>query len=424
VLLAHAVLRELYSRATARLGATLLAASPWLIFLGMSYMAHAATLSLALAAALGVVRARRTQSAGAALLAGCALGGVSLMRPLEGLIGAIVLGLWSLGARGRAWRFLPSVALTAGAVAIGALTLPYNAALTGKAGRFPVMDYFDRTYGPGVNDMGFGPNRGMGWVGLDPFPGHGLRDVIVNSLFNGFAINVELFGWATGSILIIAAFVVSSRMRRVDAGMLAVIVTVAGLHAFYWFSGGPDFGARYWFLAIVPCVALTANGTRCLFVQGRTRDAARDAVLALTVVSQVVFVPWRAIDKYRGYRGVSGGFAAFAEASHFGRSLVLVRGSRHPDYHMAALENPIDVNRAETVIAFDRSLAIRDSVLRAFPDRPVYVVDGPSVTGRGFAVSAGPIRDRDALRTIPSWEELRSRRATPDDAPGREPRQP
>ena len=42
----------------------------------------------------------------------------------------------------------------------------------------------------GTNDLGFGANRGLGWSGLDPFPGHGVLDVIVNA-----ALNAAAQGW-------------------------------------------------------------------------------------------------------------------------------------------------------------------------------------------------------------------------------------
>ena len=65
----------------------------------------------------------------------------------------------------------------------------------GSALVFPAERYFDRTYGPGRYEIGFGPEKGLGWSGLDPYPGHGAIDVVVNSVLNGFMINVDLFGW-------------------------------------------------------------------------------------------------------------------------------------------------------------------------------------------------------------------------------------
>ena len=83
------------------------------------------------------------------------------------------------------------------------------------------MQYTDLHYGPGTNALGFGPNRGLGWGGLDPLPGHGPLDVVVNANLNGTGVNVELLGWATGSLLPLLLLVFLLPVRRGDRFMLA-----------------------------------------------------------------------------------------------------------------------------------------------------------------------------------------------------------
>lgn len=408
VLLTHAVLREIYPPRVARGATLLLAVSPWLLFLGMSFMAHVATLVFSLAAALGVARSRRTGAAWPALIGGLALGVVSLIRPLEGLALALVLGLWSLGARGRRWRLTPSAALVVGAVVAGALVRPYNAALTGSASRFPIMMYVNRYYAPGANDLGFGANRGLGWGALDPFPGHGLRDVVVNALLNTFTINVELFGWVTGSLCVVAALLAMRRLSRGDWWMLVALCAVAGIHSFYWFSGGPDFAARYWFLIIVPLCALTASGVRRLTSDPSASARASLGIAALSAAALLTFLPWRASDKYWHFRRMEPGIAQLALKSGMTGGLVLVRGPRHPDYHGAAIFNPLDLRADRTIFAWDRSRSVREQVVRAYPDRPVWVVDGPTVTGRGYEVSAGPLAPGSLAPELQPTDELES----------------
>jgi hypothetical protein len=259
-------------------------------------------------------------------VAGAATGVVSLMRPLEGVALAALLGLWLLPARGRRFRFAPVVGLALGAMLAGAPALWYNARLTGSPLKFPVMDYFDRLYGPGVNALGFGANRGLDWQGLHPGRGHNLADTIVNAAMNTSAIGVELFGWAAGSLFLLVAFTLSRRLGRSDRLLLAAIVVITGAHAFYWFSGGPDFGARYWYLVIIPCVALTARGIEWLDGAARRRGTATALALLLTVSALVDFVPWRAADRYYHYRGMQPGLQALARDASFGRGIVLVRG--------------------------------------------------------------------------------------------------
>ncbi len=413
VLIAHAVLREIYPPRVARGATVLLALSPWLLFLGMSFMTHVATLVFSLAAALGVARARRTGSWLPTLLGGLAVGVVSLIRPLEGLAVALVLGLWSLGARGRRFRLVPSVALVVGTVVAAALVRPYNAALTGSASRFPIMMYVNRYYAPGANDLGFGANRGLGWGALDPFPGHGALDVIVNALLNTFTINVELFGWATGSLGVVLVWLALKGKSRGDLWMLAAIFVVAGIHSFYWFSGGPDFAGRYWFLTIVPLCALTASGIRRMATDaGPARARISLGVVALSVTAMLCFMPWRSVNKYWHFRRIEPGLARLAEAKGMSGGLVIVRGPRHPDYHGAAIYNALDLRAPGTVFAWDRTREARAAVLRAYPDRQVWYVDGPTVTKRGYELSAGPLPpgslEPERIATD-EWERLTGR---------------
>jgi 4-amino-4-deoxy-L-arabinose transferase-like glycosyltransferase len=400
VLLTYLVVRELYPRRTARAAVLLLCVSPWYLFMGMNFMTHMLALACALAAALSVARSRRDGRLGRLLLGGLAIGVVSLIRPLEGLAVAGLLGLWALGIRGRPVRIAPAFALALGATLTGALTLPYNRALTGEARTFPIMAYFDRYYGAGSNDLGFGPIRGVGWTGLDPFPGHGLRDVLVNANLNAFSVNVELLGWSTGSLILIALVVFSRGLRRPDSLMLVAIAGVVAIHSFYYFSGGPDFGARYWWLIIVPCVVLTVRGMEVLAAWLLPRDVrsaehpgrrAVAAVGALGLMAVINYVPWRAVDKYHHYRNMRPELRALARTNDFGRGIVLVRGRRHPDYASAAVYNPLDLRANAPIYVWDRSPEVRARVLEAYPDRPVWLVDGPSVTGRGFRVVAGPL---------------------------------
>jgi hypothetical protein len=66
---------------------------------------------------------------------------------------------------------------------------------------------------------------------------------------------------------------------------------------------------------------------------------------------------------------------------------VLVRGKRHPDYHSAAVYNPIDLTAAEPIYARDLGAESRARVLDAYPNRPVWILDGPSVRHDSVDVS-------------------------------------
>ena len=91
----------------------------------------------------------------------------------------------------------------------------------------------------------------------------------------------------------------------------------------------------------------------------------------------------------------------------FGRGLVLVAGREIPDYASAAAYNPLDLRDPVPIYARNRQAASDSAVIAAFADRPVWFLDGPSITGGGYVVQAGPLSAADALRRV----------ATEHDAP-------
>jgi 4-amino-4-deoxy-L-arabinose transferase-like glycosyltransferase len=393
----YLLLWELYDRRLARIALLLLCASPWYVFMGMNFMSHTFALTWALVAALALVRCKRTGNAAWAGLSGVAAGALSLVRPLDGVIMAALLALWAVGAGGRRVTAWSLAAFIAGCVATSAANLPYNQLLTGDPTVFPVNAYFDKYYWLKSNALGFGPERGVGWP-IDPFPGHGPLDALVNADLNIFSINIELFGWSTGSLILIALLAFSGRMRGSDHLMLAVIAAVFVAHFFYYFSGGPDFGARYWYLMIVPCAALAVRGME--FLESRIEGGrVLAAVLALCLCVLVNYFPWRAVDKYHHYLGMRPDVLQLARQHGFDGSLVLIRGERTPDYASAAVYNPIPLvppDASLAVYTWDRNPEVRAQVLQAYPDRRVWIVAGPSLTGAGFRVVAGPLTAAEA----------------------------
>jgi hypothetical protein len=187
--------------------------------------------------------------------------------------------------------------------------------------------------------------------------------------------------------------------------MIGAIATVVGLHSFYWFSGGPDFGARYWYLVLLPAAVLTIRGAELLMTMLEARKGFSDldrariaaAVVVLAVLATVNFIPWRALDKYHHFRGMRGDIRQLAAANHFGRSLVLVRGTRDIDYPSAANYNPVDLRANVPIYAWDRSPQARAEALQAYVDRPVWIVDGPTRTGGPFRIVEGPVPAAELL---------------------------
>jgi hypothetical protein len=176
-------------------------------------------------------------------------------------------------------------------------------------------------------------------------------------------------------------------------------------HAFYWFSGGPDFGARYWFLALPPLVLLSARGLLALDeAAGAGRVIA--AALVVSAFTLATHLPWRALDKYRDYRAMRPDVRALQGELAGENVLVLVRGKQWPDFASARPYNAIDSRTAKPVFAWDRDTATRARLLAAFPERDVIVVNGPSLTGDSFARVEGPLAPGAAIATPPTPAEL------------------
>ena len=123
-------------------------------------------------------------------------------------------------------------------------------------------------------------------------------------------------------------------------------------------------------------------------------------VAAATVLCGVTlfsYLPWRASDKYYHYLEMQPGVESLAREYSFGRSLVLVRGDEHPDYQSAWIYNPLNFEGDDPLYASDKSEQLRSELLKAYRDRTVWVIDGPTITRDGYKVAGGPFRADDLL---------------------------
>ncbi len=404
LILAYLVLSSLYSIRVSRLSVLLLALSPWYVFMAMNFMTHTFTLTCALAATICVIVARWSGKSVWGWLGGFSLGALSLIRPLEGLLMAVLLGFWAIGVGGRRLKLAAIVGLVAGTVVVGGLVIPYNQSLSGQAGVFPINAYTDQRFGVNSNAYGFGADRGMDWP-LDPNKGHSPIDGLINANLNTFSINIELFGWGMGSLLFVSYLVLSRRYQKSDTLMLVTIAAVFIVFFFYYFSGGPDFGARYWYLMIVPLVVLTVRGLQNLAsVSGDGLSFHETAhvrlvsgVFLLSTITLITFFPWRITDKYVSYLNMRPDIRQMANQNNFGRSLVLIRGNSHPDYVSAAVYNPLNFDANVPIYAWDKDAETRDQLLAYYADRPVWVIEGPSLTGGPYRIIQGPVSAMDLL---------------------------
>lgn len=395
VLLLFSFVREVYGAGIARLSAVLLASSPWFLFLGMSLMNHQATLTFALVGVLGTTLAIRRASPQWAALAGAGVGLTSLMRPMDGVIAAVVAGIPLLLSGPMRRRLLGSALFAIGVLALGSTNLMYNAAVTGDPLDFPVTSYVNELWGEGSNNLGFGPDRGVypEWAHMDAFPGHSPFQAVVNAGLNLTALQVDLFGWAIGSLTPLLLFLLWGRLRRADWWMLLSICVIVALYSLYWFASGPDFAARYWFLAVVPIVVLTARAlTSCA---DRLSPDARPwlvpAVALLVLQGLVVFVPWRSTDKYYRYIGTGPMVAEMLESGTWPDDVFVVQGASHPDFAGAMIYRAPDLAGAGPVFVYDTGSDVGARTRAAFPGRKVWRVEGPGRTGDVYRI-LGPLR--------------------------------
>ena len=390
---AHDLVRRVYDRRTANLAVLLIGTSPWFLFLGGSLMAHTASIvagALALRGALGVTDHRHGFRW--ALAGGAALGVLVLIRPFEGVLVGLVAGGTVLGALGRRSVAAGPVAYAAVALAVGALTLPYNRAVTGSALLDPITLYFDRVYYPGANRLGFGGTVGnIGW-GNDPLPGHSPFEALINASWNASLVQVELFGWAFGSLLVVALWLF--HRGRVWRGthplMPSVVLVVLMGYTLYWYSAA-DFGPRYWSQMIVPLAALTAHAAYTL----PRPPHLKTIVLLASLVGMPAVVVVRAVTKYNDYRGMTRDLEVLAREEGFGDELVLIRGDVFSDYSPGLLLNPPHLQgRGPLYFRYVDGAQLQELTAR-FPDRRVRIVDGPSLTGGApRMVESGPIDTR------------------------------
>jgi hypothetical protein len=397
VLLTYILVQEIYDRRVARWSVLLLCISPWHLFMTMNFMAHTFTLTCALLAAVNVSQARKTGKPSWAFVGGLASGMISLIRPLDGLIVSGLVGLWAIGVRNERSKVPMVVALALGTLMIGSVGLAYNKLITGVSTVDPLSAYYEDYFGPKKFTLGFGHERGMGWA-IDAFPGHSPLEAILNAGLNLFSLNIELFGWSTGSLLVASLFLFSGTLQRRDYLWLAPIFIISGAYSLFWYSGGPDFGPRYWYLMLVPLVVLSIRGIQFLeealkswsVDPTHTQTRISIAVLVLCLSTLVNYVPWRAIDKYQNYLGMRPDIRYMNREYGFGKSLVFVRGGSHPDYASAWIYNPLDPGANEPLYVWDEKPDTHTRVLEAYPTRRVWVVNGPSITNRGYEVISGP----------------------------------
>jgi len=118
-------------------------------------------------------------------------------------------------------------------------------------------------------------------------------------------------------------------------------------------------------------------------------------VLILNTGALTNLIPWRAIDKYQHYLGMRPDIRTLISEKNLGADLLLINGKDHPDLNSALVYTSPDPYGNGPVIALDKNSAVCQQLLTSYPDRRVWLIEGPTRTGAGYRVTAGPLNSSD-----------------------------
>jgi len=280
--------RGLYGRTTARAAAVLWVLSAWVLFTSASYMNHVGAVTFALAAWAAVLAPGRPGRR-RLVLAGLAVGGVTVTRPLDG-VAAMIPILWVIAA-GRDWRALPWVVL--GGLPVAAVWAWFNAAVFHD----PLTLGYSLLYGA---EHGLGFHRDP-W-GFDYTPQVALSNAAVALR----RVTLYLYEWPIPALLPAVLWALAAdHRRRSDLTVLAGAVAAPLLYGFYWHSGF-FLGPRFYYVAVPMFVIATARAWRWLLAAGRRAPRGHVDGRMVVLVAGLVTVTWGAIGvlpyRWRSYR--------------------------------------------------------------------------------------------------------------------------
>lgn len=381
ILLLFRILTRLYGRRVATLACTLLALSPEFLLMSAGLMSHPLAVVCTLVAAYAMLRAETSKPFDWAALGGLALGLLALTRLFEAALVVAAFAVYFLSQK--PWQSRQRVLTVCVFYCVSLIgpvaTLLYQQQLTGNAFADPITKYFDRHFYPGSNRLGFGPSiANLGWAN-DMLPGHSPLEAALHVQLNTQLVDTELFGWPFGSLVALLLFIAWRKRlwQRADLLFVCLIAFPIIGQAFYWYSGA-DFGARYWYQIVVPCVVLSARALTSDFAE---RYRLRRVAVLASVCGLLVFLPWRAATKYHNYRGVGDSVRRLAQTCDMRRGLVLVRGAAgandSPKYASAAFLNEASLGGEPPVFAREVSADATARMRAAWPARPLWVIEVP-----------------------------------------------
>jgi hypothetical protein len=269
-----------YGEPQARAAATVVATSPMLLVMGGTYMNHTPTawlVTLALAALpmwVGSGDGKILHRA-AAVIGGC-IGAAITIRPLDGVVAGLVVGLMMLAiaARDRLRARTLLTAVGVGAVPV-ALLLVANWNLTGSPTRFGYEVLWGSNHSLGLHDDPTG-NPHTAW-----------RAFLLGVKYAA-QMNWIVTAWPIPILLILSAGLLAARRtERWDALLLSLFGAQLAMYAFYWHDG-QFIGPRFLFTAVPALLVLVSRAP--FFVAERAGHVWRR--IAIVLIPVCIGVSW------------------------------------------------------------------------------------------------------------------------------------
>lgn len=378
--------REVYSPLVGAIAAALALSSPFLLFLGGSFMAHTSTLFYLSSSAYLLTRWLKRQEAGRTnarlsrvllISAGFLAGMGAITRQLDAVSLAVPFTIALCPALWRA-KFVPLKWLALGGALPILAFLFYNWNLMGAPFSSPYA-----AWGPNYK-VGFGPDIGQG--------GFTVAQGFANMSVNLEMLLAHLFGWPFFFTMALAAIpFISGGATRWDWLFLGGALMPILAYVAYW-SPGIMYGPRYLYVTIPFFALLSARGLQELYdlpirhtIFGK-RDRFSALIFPLVLFSGLLLYDLRVylpaqVPMYRGYNSTSRASLDAVEKAHIHHALVFVVDNPPNVWWAYGAVFPANSPTLDGDIVYAHDLGRDDKKLsRLYPSRATYRVEGAVVT--------------------------------------------
>lgn len=388
LVLTYYLAKEMFDEKTSRLAILAALTSPFFIFMSASYMSHVSNLFFITLCLLCTLRSFRVRKWYYPFLAGLSIGLAFNNRPFSALL--IVLpfcGYALIALYKRLIQTKEIILFCLPALILLFSFFYYNYLFTGD----PFTTMYTK-YDPN-SGLGFGPEKGeFSHFADGGIPGHTFRKAIYNTAKYFIALNADLFGWPSLSLLFIFILFLSLTKNKWDYLLLASIISIAVGYFFYW-GLGISLGARYFFECLPMLLILSVRGfqktaailnkyffsKQNLFKQIDAGQAVGLFVFFLCMLNFTVYFPSRIKIYSDSYWNVDSDIYNQTVKRGLKNALVFVESQTYrkphtdPDYYNAAfIYNSLNLD-GPVVYARDLGMPENAKLMAQYPTRKYYL---------------------------------------------------